>query len=249
MDVLQSIKGGLIVSCQALPEEPLHSPFIMGRMAYAAMLGGAKGIRANSCEDIREIKKNVSLPVIGIIKADYPNCSVYITPTMGEVDALVECDCEIIATDATNRPRPGGLSLAEFFAQARAKYPGQLFMADCSTYEEGMAAAEMGFDLIGTTLSGYTEYTKGAPAPDFKMMGALVKNCGKPVIAEGNIWTHDNAGHSLYLGVHAVVVGSAITRPMLITKGFADVMEKCINRIKVPAEPHILDDIIWEDLR
>jgi len=225
MGVLDDIKGGLIVSCQALPDEPLHSSFIMGRMAYAAMLGGAKGIRANSCEDICEIKKNVSLPIIGIIKADYPNCPVYITPTMQEVDALVACECDIIAMDATNCPRPTGETLAEFFAQVRKKYPTQLFMADCSNYEEGMAAAEMGFDMVGTTLSGYTEYTKGAPAPNLHLMSGLVYNCGKPVIAEGNIWTPEQLQLAKDCGIHAAVVGSVITRPMLITQRFAAVME------------------------
>jgi len=223
--VLEDIKGGLIVSCQALPDEPLHSSFIMGRMAYAAMLGGAKGIRANSCADIREIKKNVSLPIIGIIKADYPNCPVYITPTMQEIDALGECGCDIIAMDATNRPRPNGETLVEFFAKVRKKHPTQLFMADCSTYEEGMAAAEMGFDIVGTTLSSYTEYTKGAPTPNFHMMSGLVYNCGKPVIAEGNIWTPEQLKLAKNCGVYAAVVGSVITRPMLITKRFAEVME------------------------
>jgi len=226
VDILDSIKGGLIVSCQALPDEPLHSSFIMGRMAYAAMLGGAKGIRANSCEDICEIKKTVNLPIIGIIKADYPGSPVYITPTIKEVDALVGCGCEIIAMDATNRIRPNAVSLKDFFDQVRKKYSTQLFMADCSTYEEGMAAAQMGFDMIGTTLSGYTEYTKGAAAPNFHMMSGLVYNCGKPVIAEGNIWTPEELQIAKNCGVHAAVVGSAITRPMLVTKRFAEVMAR-----------------------
>ena len=226
MGVLEDIKGGLIVSCQALPDEPLHSSFIMGRMAYAAMLGGAKGIRANACEDIREIKKTVSLPMIGIIKAEYPNCPVYITPTMQEVDALVECECEIIAIDATDRSRPTGESLRSFFATVRKKYPTQLFMADCATYEEGITAAEMGFDLVGTTLSGYTEYTQGVPVPNLHMILCLVHNCGKPVIAEGGIWTPEQLQLAKNCGIHAAVVGSAITRPMLITQRFAKIMEE-----------------------
>jgi len=225
MSVLEKLKGGLIVSCQALMDEPLHSSFIMGRMAYAAKLGGAKGIRANSVDDIIAIKNNVDLPIIGIIKADYPNCNVYITPTVSEVDALVMCGCEIIAMDATARPRPNGNSLEVFFAEVRRKYSTQLFMADCATYEEGMAAAKMGFDIIGTTLSGYTEESKGSPAPNFHMISGLVHNCGKPVIAEGNIWSPEQLKHAKDCGIFAAVVGSVITRPMLITKKFVEAMQ------------------------
>ena len=120
--ILNRIKGGLVVSCQALKEEPLYSSYIMSRMAYAAMLGGAVGIRANTIADITEIKKTVSLPIIGIIKEVYGDCDVYITPTMKEVDALVECGVSIIAADATDsdkRPRPDGKSLDEFFGEVR----------------------------------------------------------------------------------------------------------------------------------
>ncbi|MFR1808308.1 MAG: N-acetylmannosamine-6-phosphate 2-epimerase, partial [Pygmaiobacter massiliensis] len=155
--VLDRLQGGLVVSCQALPNEPLHSSYIMSRMAYAAFLGGAVGIRANTVADITEIRKTVDLPIIGIIKEVYPDHpDVYITPTMTEVDALVECGVEIIALDATRRVRPGGRSLADFFGEVRAKYPEQLFMADCADFQDGMAAAAMGFDLIGTTMASYT---------------------------------------------------------------------------------------------
>lgn len=218
--ILDQVKGGLIVSCQALKEEPLYSSYIMSRMAYAAMLGGAVGIRANTVVDITEIKKTVDLPVIGIIKEVYGDCSVYITPTMKEIDALAECGVSIIATDATKRPRPDGKTLDEFFGEVRAKYPDQLFMADCSCYEEGMHAAEIGFDLIGTTMNGYTEYTKGVELPNIGLMGRLARECGKPVIAEGGIWLPDQLKAALDAGVWAAVIGGAITRPMEITKRF-----------------------------
>ena len=219
--ILDAIKGQLIVSCQALPSEPLHSSYIMSRMAYAAYLGGSKGIRANSAEDILEIKKTVDLPVIGIIKIDYEDApDVYITPTMKEVDALVEIGVEVIAMDATKRTRSGQLDLDTFFKAVREKYPDQLFMADCSNIEEGMHAAEIGFDLIGTTMAGYTEYTKGCSLPPYRMIKTLVEQCGKPVIAEGNISTPEQCRHAMDIGVHAVVVGSAITRPLEITKKF-----------------------------
>ena len=220
MEILASIKNGLIVSCQALPDEPLHNPFIMARMAYAAMVGGAKGIRANTAIDILEIKKTVALPVIGIVKCDYDDSPIYITPTMQEVDELIECGAEIIAMDATNRLRPGGENLISFFTRVRVKYPEQLFMADCATFDEGMAAAGLGFDLIGTTLCGYTEESKGVAVPNYRLLTDLVSQCGKPVIAEGGIWSPEEFRQVMDLGIHAAVVGSAITRPQLITERF-----------------------------
>lgn len=226
--ILDRIKGGLIVSCQALKEEPLYSSYIMSRMAYAAMLGGAVGIRANTVVDITEIKKTVSLPVIGIIKEVYGDCDVYITPTMKEIDALAECGVSIIATDATDsakRARPDGKTLDEFFAEVREKYPDQLFMADCSSYEEGMHAAEIGFDLIGTTMNGYTSYTKGVELPNIELMGRLAAECGKPVIAEGGIWLPEQLKAALDAGVWAAVIGGAITRPMEITRRFTSAIK------------------------
>ena len=141
----EKLKGGLVVSCQALPNEPLHSSFIMGRMALAAAQGGAKGIRANTKEDIAEIRKNVDLPIIGIVKRDYPDSKVYITPTMKEVDELMTAPPEILALDATGALRPGGVTLDAFYHAVREKYPNQLLMADCSTVEEALYADRLGF--------------------------------------------------------------------------------------------------------
>lgn len=225
-EIKEQIQGKLIVSCQALKEEPLYSSYIMGRMAYAAMLGGASGIRANTVEDITEIKKTVNLPVIGIIKQVYDGCDVYITPTMKEVDALAACGCEIIAIDATKRTRPFGVTLEKFFKEVRRKYPRQLFMADCSTIEEGMQAAELGFDFIGTTMSGYTEYTQGRMLPDVVMVKELADKSGKPIIAEGGIWSLEDLEKVFEAGAYAAVVGTAITRPMDITRRFVQVIEK-----------------------
>ena len=224
-EILESIRGKLIVSCQALPDEPLHSSYIMSRMAYAAYEGGASGIRANSTADITEIRKVVKLPMIGIIKEVYEGCEVYITPTLKEVDALVKTGVEIIAMDATARPRPDGRGLSETFKEIRKRYPEQLFMADCSNVEEGMKAAELGFDLIGTTMSGYTPYTKGTPLPNYVMMEVLARDCGKPVIAEGGIWSPEQLKKAFDTGVWAAVVGSAITRPREITKKYAEVIK------------------------
>lgn len=223
-EVLNQIHGKLIVSCQALKEEPLYSPYIMSRMAYAAMLGGASGIRANTVEDVTEIKKLVNLPVIGIIKQEYEACNVYITPTQKEVDALTACGCEIIAIDATKRARPDGHCIEEIFPRWRAQYPNQLFMADCSNVEEGMLAAELGFDLIGTTMSGYTDYTKDVTLPNLEMIRELSLHCGKPVVAEGGIWCPEDLKRVLETGAFAAVVGTAITRPMNITQRYVAVL-------------------------
>jgi len=224
-EILQSIKGGLVVSCQALPEEPLYSSFIMGRMAYAAYLGGAIGIRANTVEDIREIRKTVDLPIIGIIKQNYGSCPVFITPTMKEIDALMEEGVEIIALDATERVRPDGKIIDEVFPVIRKKYPDQIFMADCATYDDVKKAVELGFDCIGSTLAGYTEESKDVSLPDFTLIERMVNDFPVPVIAEGGISTPEELKKIFDLGVHAAVVGSAITRPMEITKKFAEVVK------------------------
>ena len=188
---IKNLKGKLIVSCQALPEEPLHSSFIMGRMALAAKVGGASGIRANTKEDIKEIQTQVELSIIGIVKRDYEDSEIYITPTMKEVDELMEVKPEIIAIDATKNLRPNGVTLDEFYAQIREKYPDQPLMADCSTYEEAIHADELGFDFIGTTLVGYTDQSKDMKIEqnDFELIKEIVKIVKHNVIAEGNINT------------------------------------------------------------
>jgi len=218
-DFFEKINGKVIVSCQALPDEPLHSPFIMKRMAYAAMLGGASGIRANGIEDIIEIKSKVDLPIIGIIKEFYSDCDVFITPTMKEVDALYNEGVDVIAMDATDRIRPNGETIVELFPQIRKKYPNQLFMADCSTYEEAIVANELGFDCVATTLS-HLRNNSEKNTPDFQMIKKLSNECSVPVIAEGGIETPEQLKKVFSLGVHAAVIGGAITRPMEITKRF-----------------------------
>ena len=222
--ILESLKGKLIVSCQALEDEPLHSSFIMGRMAYAAYIGGASGIRANTVEDIKEIKNNVSLPIIGIIKKVYNNSDVYISPTMLEIESLVKEGVDIIAIDATKRERPDKKELKFFIKEIKEKYPNQLLMADISNLEEAIYAEKIGFDIVGTTLVGYTEYTKGnIPLIELKKVIDIIKI---PVIAEGNLDTPEKAKEAIKIGAYAVVVGSAITRPQLITKKFVDEINK-----------------------
>ncbi len=221
---LEQLKNNLIVSCQALPHEPLHSSFIMGRMAKAAKEGGAVGIRANTKEDIEEIQKNVDLPIIGIVKRDYENCEVYITPTMKEIDELMEVKPEIIAIDATSNLRPNGVTLDEFYKQIKSKYPNQKLMADCSTVEEAIHADELGFDYIGTTLVGYTKQSQNfrIEENDFEILREIISKVSNKVIAEGNIDTPEKAKRVLELGSYSVVVGSIITRPQNITKRFTN---------------------------
>ncbi len=225
---VKTLEGKLIVSCQALPQEPLYSSFIMGRMAKAAKEGGAFGIRANTKEDIAEIQTQVDLPIIGIVKRDYEDSDIYITPTMKEIEELMEVKPEIIAMDATCNLRPNGVSLDEFFKEVKEKYPDQLFMADCATVEEALHADELGFDFIGTTLVGYTKQSKGLKieADDFSIIREILAKVKHPVIAEGNINTPKKARRVIELGAYAVVVGSIITRPQLITKSFVEEMEK-----------------------
>ncbi len=210
-----------IVSCQALPDEPLHSSFIMGRMARAAKEGGAQGIRANTVEDIIEIKKEVDLPIIGIIKEQYDDCSVFITPTIKEVEKLITTNIDIIAVDGTFRKRPDGLLLDEFYSQIKKKFPNQKLMADCSTFEEMKYADKLGFDFISTTLFGYTESSTENAFVDLETLMSETKDIKAKLVAEGQITTPQLATKLAKLHVfELIVIGSIITRPQIITKTF-----------------------------
>lgn len=224
MNMLEQVKSKLIVSCQALAHEPLHSSYIMGRMAVAVEEGGASGIRANSKEDIIEIKKNTKLPVVGIVKRDYADSEIFITATMKEIDELAETGCEMIALDATCRKRPNNEKLADFVQKIRTKYPKVLLMADVSTIEEAVEAEKLGFDCVSTTLMGYTKESEGhnIADDDFVRLKEILKTVKIPVIAEGHVDTPEKAKRCQELGVYSMVVGSAITRPQLITKAFVD---------------------------
>lgn len=221
--MLDIIKGKLIVSCQALSNEPLHSSFIMGRMAKAAKEGGAVAIRAQGVEDIVEIKNITSLPIIGIIKKEYSDSEIYITPTKKEIDELLKTRCEMIAIDATNRKRPNNERLEELVNYI--KQNNVLVMADISTYEEAIEAQKIGCDCVSTTLCGYTPYSKNYDGPNLELIKVLSEKLHIPVIAEGKINTPEDLKDVYEYGAFSAVVGSAITRPQLIT-------EKFVNAIK-----------------
>ena len=221
--VLEQILGRLIVSCQALPEEPLHSSFIMGRMALAAKEGGAAGIRAQSVSDISEIMKVCDLPVIGIIKRKYEDSEIYITPTKKEIEELLTTPCQIIALDATKRDRPNGEKTKDLVDLIHQN--GRLAMADCSVFEECLEAQDIGFDIVSTTLCGYTQYSESYEGPNLPLLRRCAQELSAVVIAEGKINTPADLQEVFKCGVFSAVVGGAITRPQLITRKFADAIK------------------------
>ncbi len=228
LELFQKMEGKLIVSCQALPGEPLYveDKSIMYLMARAAKEAGAAAIRTNSVRDVVAIKKETGLPVIGLIKIQYEGYEGYITPTMKEIDELVQAGADIIALDCTLRRRGDNLTVNEFIKAIKEKYPEIILMADISTYEEGMNAQEAGIDMVSSTLSGYTKYSPQLEGPDLELVRRLAKDLTIPLVGEGRIHTPEQAAAVLENGAFAVVVGGAITRPLEITKRFIDVINK-----------------------
>lgn len=228
--MLSSLKGKLVVSCQAYIGEPLFGAHIMAKMATAAKIGGAVGIRANYPQDIKAIKEETSLPVIGIWKKVYQDSPVYITPTLNEAVSVAEAGADIVALDATARTRPNNEQISDIIKHLKAQY-SCLVMADISTLQEGIEAEKMGFDIISTTLSGYTHYSEWHDHPDFELVSSLVKHVSIPVFAEGRIHTPDQAVTCLQHGAYAVVVGSSITRPELITERYVRRIEQASSTV------------------
>ena len=226
-EILNLIRGSLIISCQALPGEPLYveEKSVMYLMARAAKLAGAKCIRTNSVRDVREIKAETGLPVIGLIKQVYEGYEPYITPTMKEVDELVEAGADIIATECTLRKRGDGLTPEEWVAKIRRRHGDVLLMADISNYEEGVQAWKAGVDFVGTTMSGYTPCSRQEEGQDLKLVLAPSQTVNVPVIGEGKVHYPEQAVEMLDAGAYAVVVGGAITRPLEIARRFMAAIE------------------------
>lgn len=224
MDILKNLKNQIIISVQAMPNEPLYEEKALTAMMESVVNGGAKGLRLAGQRDVKNAKKLFDIPIIGLTKPDKLPDNwkeiVYITPTLKEVNELIEADADIIATDATQRPRPKE-SLEEIIKYI--KQHNKLSMADISTFEEGIKARELGFDIISTTLSGYTQNSRqDIKGPDFELLQQLTKELDCPVILEGRIWEPNEVDKAFELGAHSVVIGSAVTRPQLITKRFCE---------------------------
>ena len=226
MNKLDLIKNKVIVSCQAMPNEPLYQEECMTAMIKSVLKGNPAGIRVAGVRDVKIAKSLTDLPVIGITKPNVipPNFKeiVYITPTVADVSALAQAGADIIAFDATTRTRPGGDTLKNIIKFV--KIHGKLAMADISTFEEGLNARALGADMLSTTLSGYTMQSLDAASsePDFDLLEKLVGTVHCPVILEGRIWTLEQVKRAFEIGAHSVVIGSAITRPQLITKMFVN---------------------------
>lgn len=224
--ILESLKGGLIVSCQVQHDDPVYSEDFVLKMANAAEWAGAVGIRANSPEQIRLIKEHAKLPMIGLYKIWHDDTDVFITPTLEAAKQVWEAGAEIIALDCTAQITHEGRPAYELLPIVKKEIPDALIFADVSNYEEAKRAVEMGADIVGSTLYGYTEETKQIEQPDLREFARMCRDFGDKVfmVMEGHIYTPEDAIKCLYLGADAVVVGSAITRPHLIAKRFVDLM-------------------------
>ncbi|MNO16799.1 putative N-acetylmannosamine-6-phosphate 2-epimerase [compost metagenome] len=225
---------GLVVSCQALEDEPLHGSHHMAAMARAAKQVGAVGIRAGGLEDIRAIKEAAGLPLIGLVKIRHENSEVYITPTLEDALAVHAAGADIVAIDGTGRLRPDGRSLADTIAGL--KRAGAAVMADIATFEEGVMAAERGADYVSTTLCGYTRETGGTPLPNLGLLERLTAVLTIPVVAEGGICQPEQAAEALRLGAAFVVVGAAITRPQWIAARYVEAMQGAVSGGSAGAE-------------
>ena len=225
-ELLDKLKGGLIVSCQVQPDDPVYSMDFVLKMAQAAEWAGAAGIRANSPDQIKMIKEHVDLPLIGLYKIWHEDTDVFITPTLDAARQVWNAGADIIALDCTDQLTHEGKPAWELLPLVQKEIPDALIFADVSTYEEAERAANLGADIVGPTLYGYTEATKHIEEPNLREFARMCRDFGDRafMIMEGHIYTPEDAVKCLYLGADAVVVGSAITRPHLIAKRFVDLM-------------------------
>ncbi|MGC5021220.1 N-acetylmannosamine-6-phosphate 2-epimerase [Micromonospora sp. DT47] len=218
MTLFEDLRGGLVVSCQPLPDEPddpMRNPYLQARVAAAAAMGGAVAIRANGLADITAIRAAVAVPVIGLAK--HGTAGVFITPTPAHAVQVATAGAHIVAVDATDRPRPDGGMFADTVRAVHA-HTTALVLADVSTLREGLAAADAGADAVATTLSGYTSGRPATDRPDLELVARLAELLPVPVIAEGRYRTAEQIGHAFDAGAHAVVMGNAITSPLWITR-------------------------------
>ena len=224
-EILESLKGGLIVSCQVQHDDPIYSEEMPVKMAEAAQWAGAVGIRANSPEQIRAIREAVDLPIIGLYKIWQEGTDVFITPTLEAAKQVYEAGADIIALDCTDQ-MINGREAYHLLPEVKEALPEAIIFADVSTYEEAKRALELGADVIGPTLYGYTRQTKDIEQPDLREFARMCRDFGDQayLIMEGHIYTPEDAIKCLYLGAHAVVVGSAITQPHLTAKRFVDLI-------------------------
>lgn len=228
-----NLKKGLIVSCQAVSGDPFFGSENIVKMALSAEMGGAVGLRINSAEDIKAVKEQLKIPVIGIVKRRYENSLAYITPTIKEVMEVINAGADIVCIDGTSSLKPDGKTTKELIMDIKSKFNTSV-MVDISTAEEGISAFEAGADIIATTLAGYDDYRKGKPydpndnfkAPDFQIIEELCAKVSVPVVAEGRYWNPEDVVEAIKLGAHSVVVGSAITRPHLITRRMTNAIDK-----------------------
>lgn len=229
-ETIAELKNGLIVSCQAERDDPFNTPTLTAKFALASEMGGAAGIRTEGIENIKAVRSAVTLPLIGIIDGQFDNGWICITPDFDDIESILSAGADIIALDVTPRKRPNGMDGIEFFEEVRNRFSIPL-IADISTFEEGIRAAEMGADAVATTLSGYTEYTQKhlKDEPDFQLIEELSRAVKIPVIAQGRIWTPLQAKDALVRGAFCAVAGTAITRPREMARKFVTTMNMKIN--------------------
>jgi N-acylglucosamine-6-phosphate 2-epimerase len=223
--LLDSLRG-LIVSCQAHRDDPIYTDDLVTKMAQAARWGGAVGIRANTPEQIRRIKAAVDLPLIGLYKIWSPGTDVFITPTLDAAKQVWEAGAEIIALDCTDQLNADGEPAWTLLERVKRAIPEAVIFADVSNFDEAAHAVDLGAEIVGPTLRGYTEQTRLIEDADYREFARMCRELGHRscVVMEGHVYTPEDAMKALYLGAHAVVVGSAITRPHLTTKRFTDLI-------------------------
>lgn len=225
MNVIESLRGEMVVSCQAEGDDPFNTPEYVALFAKAAMMGGAKAIRSEGVEKIKAIKALVDLPIIGLVKSKFPDGYVRITGSMEEIEQLANIGCDIIAVDGTFREREG-LSGPEFIRKIKNLYPKLVILADIATIDEAIACEEANADCVSTTLSGYTPNTcTDSTTADFVLIEQAAARLSVPLFAEGRINTPDDAAKAISLGAYAVITGSAITRPRVITQWFVNTIK------------------------